>query len=359
MLIAATVIAVILLPLTLSIFVAWGFYRSSKINQKFKIPLIIAMILVGFSLTSFIYSRLIGTEFVIKKFTKEQITRSRKIETEKAPTETKVKGQNDSKKQKDSDSFIEADNKTKERKVNQESQGEKTIVNDVIDGDTIVLASNEIVRLIGINTPEKGQFYYEEAKKELEKLVLEKEVLLKKDVSDRDRYGRLLRYVYVDNLFINLEMIKRGYANVFTYPPDVKYNQEFLAAEKEARKKEIGLWQKSDKEIKISVVLMHADAAGNDNYNLNDEYVVFKNMGNSTINMTGWTIKDAATHIYTFSNFSLAPGVSFTLYTGIGENANDKLYWNRTSDDGAVWNNSGDTLYLRDEKGQLVLIFNY
>jgi len=128
------------------------------------------------------------------------------------------------------------------------------IVDYVIDGDTISiydisgvppaieLGNRERVRLIGIDTPERGTTGYIEARNKLSGLTLNKSVILVKDVSERDRYGRLLRYLYVGNLFVNLEMVKQGYASAYTYPPDVKYSASFLAAEREARSKKVGLW---------------------------------------------------------------------------------------------------------------------
>jgi micrococcal nuclease len=116
------------------------------------------------------------------------------------------------------------------------------IVLQVIDGDTIELTNGQKVRLLGIDAPEKGQFYYEEASNRLEQLVKGKEVFLERDVSNRDNYGRLLRYVYVGSLFVNLEMIKEGYAKALTVAPDLKYSSIFLKIENEAKLKGIGLW---------------------------------------------------------------------------------------------------------------------
>lgn len=126
---------------------------------------------------------------------------------------------------------------------------------DAVDGDTIILKNNERVRYIGLDTPEtvhpKKQIecFGREASKFNKKLVEDKKVHLEKDISDRDQYGRLLRYVYVEDekgkeIFVNLELVKQGYARVITYPPDVKYQAEFLKAQKEAQYLKKGLWDK-------------------------------------------------------------------------------------------------------------------
>lgn len=233
------------------------------------------------------------------------------------------------------------------------------IVDYVIDGDTIELRNKERVRLIGINTPEMGQPYSSEAKNKLKELIEGKETVLEKDITDKDQYGRLLRYIWLGDTLINLEMVKLGYANSYTYPPDVKYQNQIVAAEREAREKKIGLWAPAEAGECIIISYMHADAAGNDNYNLNDEYVIFKNICSQEFNMAGWTVKDEATHIFSFPSFYFAPQGTVTLCSGSGTNTTDKLYWNRADERYAIWNNDGDTVYLRDTQGNLALEYNY
>ena len=129
----------------------------------------------------------------------------------------------------------------------------------VIDGDTIKLGNGEVVRYIGIDTPEtnhprKGkECGGEEAKAENKKLVEGKMVRLEKDVSETDRYGRLLRYVFVGDLFVNEYLVRQGYAQARSYPPDVKYQEIFRQAEKEAREKKMGLWGSACQPSKNSI----------------------------------------------------------------------------------------------------------
>lgn len=97
----------------------------------------------------------------------------------------------------------------------------------VIDGDTFELYSKDKVRLICIDAPELGNSGSYKAKEFLESLVLDKEVRLEKDISESDKYGRLLRYVWVNNsfneeIFVNKEMVGEGYANVFRYGDDTR-----------------------------------------------------------------------------------------------------------------------------------------
>lgn len=225
----------------------------------------------------------------------------------------------------------------------------------VVDGDTLQLESGERVRLLGINAPERGQFYFEEATSRLEELVEGKKVKLEKDIEGKDRYGRLLRYVFLKGQNINVKLIREGYAHVYVIPPNVKYEEELRKAEEEAKAKGKGIWQPSEVRC-IEIANFHWNAKGWDGKNLNDEYIVFQNTGSQAVNLTGWRVKDEANHIYTFPHFILKPKAKVTLLSGCGQSNKTNLYW---CSGGAIWNNGGDTLYLRDSKGELALVYSY
>ncbi len=136
------------------------------------------------------------------------------------------------------------------------SQGDSTTVQvvRVIDGDTIqvccIAGQREKVRYIGINTPEtkhpsKGVEYFgKEASEANRELVDGKSVSLEFDVQQRDRYKRLLAYVYLkDGTFVNAWLVERGYAQVMTVPPNVKYQKLFLKLERQVREARRGLWK--------------------------------------------------------------------------------------------------------------------
>ncbi|MFO7886874.1 MAG: thermonuclease family protein [Eubacteriales bacterium] len=130
---------------------------------------------------------------------------------------------------------------------------EKTIVERVVDGDTIVISGGERVRLIGINTPEsvkeagEVEYYGKEASSYTKNILEGKTVYLEKDVSNKDDYDRLLRYIYLeDGTFFNELIVKEGYAFAVTYPPDVKYNEILREAENYARENNLGLWGESN-----------------------------------------------------------------------------------------------------------------
>lgn len=123
------------------------------------------------------------------------------------------------------------------------------LVTKVIDGDTIEIEGGQRVRYIGIDTPETVhpskpvQCFGKEASNTNKDLVEGKYVRLEKDISETDKYNRLLRYIYLDDdTFVNLYLVEEGYATVFSYPPDIKYQTKFLEAEQKARSENIGLW---------------------------------------------------------------------------------------------------------------------
>jgi micrococcal nuclease len=140
-------------------------------------------------------------------------------------------------------SFLNSDKK--------EINSELYLVTRVVDGDTIEVEINgerKRVRYIGVDTPETVhpskpvQCYGKEASEYNKKLVEGKWVRLEKDISETDKYDRLLRYVYVGDMFVNFELVSGGFASVITYPPDVKYIEKFLNAVKIARAENRGLW---------------------------------------------------------------------------------------------------------------------
>jgi endonuclease YncB( thermonuclease family) len=122
---------------------------------------------------------------------------------------------------------------------------ETGFVSKVIDGDTVII-NGESVRLLGMDTAERGEDCYKEAKVRLEELVLNKEVELSSDVNDKDQYKRLLRWILIDGENVNLVMVEEGLA-IARFYEDKKYKNEILNAEKEARANRIGCkWQDLD-----------------------------------------------------------------------------------------------------------------
>lgn len=118
---------------------------------------------------------------------------------------------------------------------------------EVADGDTITVQDDNFVRLIGIDAPEKNKPCFEESKKALEDLVLNKYVILSKDISQRDKYGRLLRYVFIDGKNTSIKMVKNGLAVAMPIAPDLKYAKEIKEAVNEAKQEKIGCLNQNKK----------------------------------------------------------------------------------------------------------------
>lgn len=144
---------------------------------------------------------------------------------------------------------IEEKEEPKEEPPQEEFKEVKTyLVTKVIDGDTITIEGGQVIRYIGIDTPETVhpskpvECFGTEASNKNKELVEGKRVKLEKDVSETDKYGRLLRYVWIGDLFVNDYLVREGYAYAYTYPPDVKYAEQFVQAQQEARENNRGLW---------------------------------------------------------------------------------------------------------------------
>ncbi|MBC8263285.1 MAG: thermonuclease family protein [Anaerolineales bacterium] len=235
----------------------------------------------------------------------------------------------------------------------------------VIDGDTIeveIEGESYKVRYIGIDTPELHHpekpvgYYAQEAYEKNREMVEGQTVYLEKDVSETDSYGRLLRYVYVGDTFVNAYLVQHGYALVSTYPPDVKYQDRFLELQREAREAGWGLWgpvltPASPGEVIVDPDCSQYDAPGDDKLNLNEEYVCFTNQSDHPVNMTGWSVNKRPDKWYIFPEFVLSPAASVRLHTGKETDTATDLYWGSGM---TLWRNIHDVVYLYDADGKLI-----
>ncbi|MFC4359881.1 lamin tail domain-containing protein [Halobium salinum] len=287
----------------------------------------------------------------------------------------------------------------------------------VVDGDTLEVrfpdGHTENVRLLGVDTPE---VHVENTPDEFEgipvtdggrdhlrswgreastyatsKLAGEEVAISTDPAADRrGGYGRLLVYVDHEGTDFNRRLLSQGYARL--YESEFSRYDAYATAERTAQRDELGLWNYGAPETAtptstrtptatppstdtpgtseatstpvtdggssgdLAVAEVHADAPGNDHDNLNEEYVVFENAGDSAVDLSGWTVTDAADHDYSFPALTLRPGERVTLYTGSGTDGDGALYWGSGR---AVWNNGGDTITVRDETGTVVVERTY
>ncbi|WP_237705090.1 lamin tail domain-containing protein [Thermococcus zilligii] len=247
----------------------------------------------------------------------------------------------------------------------------------VVDGDTAYVrfpnGTVEKVRFLGVDTPEtevdknKPNEYDHitdmecltewglRAKEFTEKALQGKEVYLVFDPISprRDYYGRLLAYIYLQNgTDFTAELVRLGYARVYI---EGKFEKKgaYLEEQERAMGKGLGLWVCMPGQATKSIIILTVvyDAPGDDSTNLNGEYVVLKNIGKTPVNLRGWKIEDSDGNAYTFPDIILEPGGKIKLYSGSGMNNSTDLYW---GSEVPVWDNDGDTVYLYNERGNLV-----
>src|SRR3989339_1845227 len=119
-------------------------------------------------------------------------------------------------------------------------------VTEVTDGDTLKLSDGKSFRLYGVNAPEVKESYFEEAKAFTQNLVLGKEISFEQEANYKvDKFGRELGYVFIDGVNLNIELVKNGLARVVLYEKraKIKYQDELLSAENEAKVKRVGVWK--------------------------------------------------------------------------------------------------------------------
>jgi micrococcal nuclease len=240
------------------------------------------------------------------------------------------------------------------------------MVTRVIDGDTIEVSIGGTiykVRYIGIDAPElddeRPEFcaLAQEATRLNRQLVDGKNVQLEKDVSETDKYERLLRYIYVDGTFVNVKLVRQGLAWAKVYKPDIKYQDTLEKAEAAARQDKIGIWQEIQPSPPISVQNVQITYIFYDGLVPNvesDEYVEITNLGDQPQDLTGCVLMDISDGYpsFTFPSYILASGESIRVYTNEyhPEWGGFSFEYSR-----AIWNNSEpDVAVLYDGQGNEV-----
>jgi endonuclease YncB( thermonuclease family) len=228
-------------------------------------------------------------------------------------------------------------------------------VKRVADGDTIVLADGRYVRYIGINTPERDEPFWKEARDYNERKVKGKLVTLEFGQVKEDTYGRTLAYCSVGGEMVNAELLKAGLAHLFVLEP-ITYYQHFRRLQEEARTKDRGIWGRGGFTGPLKITRLNANAEGDDRYNLNGEYVRICNISPATLDLKGFSLSDQQGHHYTFTKGLLRPGYTALLFTGAGQDAGEgvdqlRFFWGSRY---PIWNNKGDQASLRDPQGQVI-----
>lgn len=224
---------------------------------------------------------------------------------------------------------------------------EAVFVDRIIDGDTIE-ANGQSIRLLGINTPEKGEEYSSESKKFLEEKILNKTVYLEYGKTKYDKYNRILAYVFLGNENINLELVKRGFANYYFPSGKDKYYLEFQNAWIKCVENEINLCEGPEEKIHECIYL--------EDFDYKNEIITLRNNCVNEIDLTNWSIKDEGRKKFYFPKFILRGGNEMKIIVANLENEGNRLYWKSST---YIWTKTGDTLFLRDNKNKLILWESY
>jgi endonuclease YncB( thermonuclease family) len=211
------------------------------------------------------------------------------------------------------------------------------IVSRVIDGDTFVTDSGEIIRLANINAPEKKSNLSLLSKAYLSSFINESIFLERIKI---EKYGRTLGRIYTkNNTYINLQLVNLGLASKFLV--DESELSYFSRAEENAIENNKGIWNKSSFKDCIFIDIHERE-----------EFVIIKNIC-SPIDFSGWVIKDESRKEYKFKNYI---NKVLILHSSSGNDNSTDLFWNEEKD---IWNNDRDTLYLFDKENNLVFHKSY
>ncbi len=238
--------------------------------------------------------------------------------------------------------------------------GEPARLVRVDDGDSLIVeidGQEQRVRLIGVNAPEAGECQADEARARLDDLLDGQQLLLEADLDSTDRFGRLLRYVFVDGVFINELLVAEGLVLARPFEPNTTRQAVLEAAEDRARQGMLGFWNPTacgaaDGQLVVADVVY--DPPGLD---IEGEYIEIENVG-PPVDLTGWTVKDETSqNRYSFpAGLVLDTNQRIRVFTGCGDDTAAVVYWCSSS---PVWDNAGDTAFLVAPSGSIQSTYSY
>jgi len=207
---------------------------------------------------------------------------------------------------------------------------ETAIVKRIIDGDTIVvdIYNDTSIRLLGINTPEKGELYYSEAKEFLENLILNKTIKLEYGKEKYDKYKRVLAYVHLNNQNINSKLIEGGFANYYFPSGKDNYYNEFVNAMNKCLENNKNLCEQSKDLCSNCIELKE--------FNYKSQEIIFYNKCDYDCELNDWIVTGEGRKKFVFENYIL--------------NKNQEVIVNTSE---ALSSYGG--IFLRDSEGKLVL----
>jgi len=242
----------------------------------------------------------------------------------------------------------------------------------ITDGDTVKVTIDGAefdVRMLGINAPEQDECWGPESTVKLSLLIDGQNVFLVSGEQDTDEFGRLLRYIYLDDpqgpIFVNSVMVAAGSALGMSNGHE--HERSFKRLEASAFQSGTGMWgtlvcgdaegAAADRPV-VRVSAVSYDPDGPDNEVLDEESVTIVNEGYGRVSLAGWVLRDeSSSNRMTFpAGTVLAPGDSVVVITGCSGGPATAIHW---CHDGAVWSNQGDTVIVSDSLGNAVIWYAY
>jgi endonuclease YncB( thermonuclease family) len=229
----------------------------------------------------------------------------------------------------------------------------------VYDGDTFTLDNGDKVRLKWVNTPERKppEPFHAEATRVTEKMVLGRQVSLLVDPDNaRDGYGRLIAGILVGEQNLSLRLIEEGLGHVFLIPPEPDDPSELLAAQERARAARKGIWSTDRYASTLHISSFHADARGDDDINVNGEYLRLCNITAQPLDVAGYALVNRAGERFELPSLIVPAGHTVIVTTGRGEHQADpslqlQIYLGRGA---PIWDDAHDVATLLDPAGERV-----
>jgi endonuclease YncB( thermonuclease family) len=232
-------------------------------------------------------------------------------------------------------------------------------VSSVYDGDTVTLETGDKVRLRWVNTPEMRPLEEQakEAKDAAERFVGGRVVKLIVEGDDpRDSYGRVVAGLRTDEGDLSEHLLELGLAHLFVIPPDNTDLSKMIAAQSRARSAKLGIWRTDAYQGALHITSFHANASGDDRYNLNGEYLRVCNISDGPVDLKGHALKNEAGKRFDFPPFVIPAGHTVKIHTGSGSDQRDSskqlVFHLRSSQ--PVWNNDADRATLLAPDGRVV-----
>lgn len=227
----------------------------------------------------------------------------------------------------------------------------------VYDGDTFTLDNGDKIRLRGANTPElkPKEAFGIEARDAVRDLILNQKVTLSYGSVERDGYGRLIAAVQFEDQDVATYLLEKGLAHAFFIPPEELDTVALLKAQEKAQTQGIGLWSIPRYQSSVHMTSFHANAPGNDNDNINGEYIRVTNTTLQALNLNEFHIQNLKGYTYPFPDLTVPPGHTVKVHSGRGYNQTNpakqlEIYLGSTR---PIWNNEKDQATIYDSKGQI------